>query len=65
MNAAQSPRRPITAMMLRSLMWLWLISLSVFVALGYQAVNEQVDQERLIDPALINLNFWILSSSVQ
>ena len=47
MNAAQSPRRPITAMMLQSLMWLWLIGLSVFVALGYQAVNEQVDQERL------------------
>ena len=65
MNAAQSPRPPITAMMLQSLMWLWLIGLSVFVALGYQAVNEQVDQERLIDPALINLNFWILSSSVQ
>ena len=65
MNAAQSPRRPITAMMLQSLMWLWLIGLSVFVALGYQAVNEQVDQERLIDPALINLNIWILSSSVQ
>ena len=47
MNAAQSPRRPITAMMLQSLMWLWLIGLSVFVALGYQAVNEQADQERL------------------
>ena len=47
MNAAQSPRRPITAMMLQSLMWLWLIGLSVFVALGYQAVNEQADQKRL------------------
>lgn len=47
MNAAQSPRRPITAVMLQSLMWLWLIGLSVFVALGYQAVKEQVDQERL------------------
>ncbi|MFV9489398.1 hypothetical protein ACNUIZ_26105 [Pseudomonas aeruginosa] len=47
MNAAQSPRRPITAMTLQSLMWLWLIGLSVFVALGYQAVNEQVDQELL------------------
>ncbi|EML5471409.1 hypothetical protein OE422_20865 [Pseudomonas aeruginosa] len=47
MNAAQSPRRPITAVMLQSLMWLWLIGLSVFVALGYQAVNEQADQERL------------------
>ena len=57
MNAAQSPRRPISAVVLQCLMWLWLIGLSVFVALGYQAVNEQVDQERLIDPALINLNF--------
>ena len=47
MNAAQSPRRPITAVVLQSLMWLWLIGLSVFVALGYQAVNEQVDQELL------------------
>lgn len=47
MNAAQSPRRPITAVVLQSLMWLWLISLSVFVALGYQAVNEQADQKRL------------------
>lgn len=47
MNAAQSPRRPITAVMLQSLMWLWLIGLSVFVALGYQAVNEQANQELL------------------
>ena len=47
MNAAQSPRRPITAMMLQSLMWLWLIFLSVFVALGYQALSDQADQERL------------------
>ena len=47
MNAAQAPRRPITAVVLQSLMWLWLISLSVFVALGYQAVNEQADQKRL------------------
>ena len=47
MNAAQSPRRPITAVVLQSLMWLWLIGLSVFVALGYQAVNEQADQKRL------------------
>jgi len=47
MNAAQARRRPITAVVLQSLMWLWLISLSVFVALGYQAVNEQADQKRL------------------
>ena len=47
MNAAQAPRRPITAVVLQSLMWLWMIGLSVFVALGYQAVNEQADQELL------------------
>ena len=47
MNTAQAPRRPISAVVLQSLMWLWLISLSVFVALGYQAVNEQADQKRL------------------
>lgn len=47
MNAEQSPRRPITAVVLQSLMWLWLIGLSVFVVLGYQAVNEQADQNQL------------------
>ena len=47
MNAAQFPRRPITAVVLQSLMWLWLIGLSVFVALGYQTMNDQADQERL------------------
>jgi hypothetical protein len=31
----------------QSLMWLWLIGLSVIVALGYQAMNDQADQERL------------------
>src|SRR3546814_16025466 len=31
----------------RSLLWLWLIGLSVFVALGYQTMNDQADQERL------------------
>jgi len=47
MNAAQSPRRPITAVVLQSLMWLWLTGLSVFAALSYQAMNDQADQERL------------------
>ena len=47
MNTAQAPRRPISAVVLQSLMWLWLISLSVFVALGYQAVNDQTDQNQL------------------
>ena len=47
MNAAQARRRPITAVVLQSLMWLWLIGLSVLVALGYQTMNDQADQERL------------------
>ena len=47
MNAAQSPRRPITAVVVQSLMWLWLIFLSVLAALGYQALSDQADQERL------------------
>ncbi|CCH05038.1 FIG00978796: hypothetical protein [Achromobacter xylosoxidans NH44784-1996] len=34
-------------MMVQSLLWLWLIGLSVFVALGYQTMNDQADQERL------------------
>jgi hypothetical protein len=32
---------------MQSLLWLWLIGLSVFVALGYQTMNDQADQERL------------------
>ena len=31
----------------QSLMWLWLIFLSVLAALGYQALSDQADQERL------------------
>ena len=34
-------------MVVQSLLWLWLIGLSVFVALGYQTMNDQADQERL------------------
>ena len=47
MNTAQAPRRPISAVVLQSLMWLWLISLSVFAALSYQTMNDQADQDRL------------------
>lgn len=45
MNVVQFFCCSITVMMLQSLMWLWLIGFSVFVVFGYQAVNEQVDQE--------------------
>lgn len=54
MNAAQSPRRPITAVVLQSLMWLWLIGLSVFAALSYQTMNDQADQS-LLDSRLQHL----------
>ena len=47
MSAPQSARRPAAVVMVQSLLWLWLIGLSVFVALGYQTMNDQGDQERL------------------
>lgn len=47
MSAPQSARRPAAVVMVQSLLWLWLIGLSVFVALGYQTMNDQADQERL------------------
>ena len=47
MNTPQSARHPAAAVVVQSLLWLWLIGLSVFVALGYQTMNDQTDQERL------------------
>ena len=47
MNAPQFAHRSTAAVVVQSLMWLWLIGLSVLVALGYQAMNDQTDQERL------------------
>lgn len=47
MNAPQSLRRPTATVVMQSLLWLWLIGLSVFVAQGYQAMNDQADQQRL------------------
>ena len=47
MNAPQASRRPAAAVVVQSLLWLWLIGLSVFVALGYQTMNDQADQDRL------------------
>ena len=47
MNAPQASRRPAADVVVQSLLWLWLIGLSVFVALGYQTMNDQADQERL------------------
>ncbi|HGP0146754.1 TPA: hypothetical protein ACLET1_000549 [Pseudomonas aeruginosa] len=47
MNAPQPAQRSTAAVVVQSLLWLWLIGLSVFVALGYQTMNDQADQERL------------------
>ncbi|MDH5857600.1 hypothetical protein [Lampropedia aestuarii] len=47
MTAPQSLRSATAAVVMQSLLWLWLIGLSVFVARGYQAMNDQADQQRL------------------
>ncbi len=47
MNTAPSAQRSTAAVVVKSLLWLWLIGLSVVVALGYFAINDQTDQERL------------------
>ncbi|MDP5774153.1 hypothetical protein P3801_22770 [Pseudomonas aeruginosa] len=47
MNASQSSRRPTAAVVVQSLLWLWLICLSVLVVLGYQTMSDLADQERL------------------
>ena len=56
MSAPQSARRSAAVVVVvQSLLWLWLIGLSVFVALGYQTMNDQADQERLDS----RLNAWM------
>ncbi len=47
MNAPQSLRRPTAAVVVQSLLWLWLVGLSIFVALTYQATNDQAGQQKL------------------
>lgn len=47
MNPTQSLRRPTFTVVVQSLLWLWLIGLSVFALRGHQAINDQADQQRL------------------
>lgn len=47
MNASHPAQRSTAAVVVQSLLWLWLIGLSVIVALGYLAMRDQTDQERL------------------
>ena len=47
MSSPQSARRPGAVVVVQCLLWLWLVFLTVLVALGYQALSDQADQERL------------------
>ncbi len=47
MNTLQSPRRSSATVVVQSLLWLWLVCLSVFVLLGYQTMNDLADRERV------------------
>ena len=47
MNGPQPAHRSTAAVVVQSLMWLWLSGLSVLVAVSYQAMNDQADQDRL------------------
>jgi hypothetical protein len=47
MNTVPSAQHSTAAVVVQSLLWLWLLGLSVIVALGYFAMNDQADQEQL------------------
>ncbi|MGQ5243040.1 hypothetical protein [Xanthomonas arboricola] len=46
-NASQPSRRATAAVVVQSLLWLWLISLSVFTAVNYQAMNDLTDLKQV------------------
>lgn len=46
-NSSQPSRRATATVVVQSLLWLWLISLSVFMVMGYQTMNDQTDREQL------------------
>ncbi len=46
-NVHQPYRRAIAAVVMQSLLWLWLIGLSFLAALNYQARNDLTDRERV------------------
>lgn len=46
-NAPQPSQRSTAAVVVQSLLWLWLIGLSAFVALNHQAMVGLADQERV------------------
>lgn len=60
MNAPHSLRRPSAAVFMLSLLWLWLIGLSVCVFLGYQAMGELAERER-VDSGLHRLEAQVIA----
>ncbi|MER1939496.1 hypothetical protein ABS755_02115 [Castellaniella sp. FW104-16D08] len=60
MNTPHSPRRPSAAVFMLSLLWLWLIGLSICVFLGYQAMGELADRER-VDSGLHRLEAQVIA----
>ncbi|KWV16564.1 hypothetical protein ISN34_12495 [Xanthomonas translucens pv. translucens] len=46
-NVSQSSWRATAAVVVQSLLWLWLISLSVFAVLNHQTMNNLADRERV------------------
>ncbi|RNL04146.1 hypothetical protein C9407_11600, partial [Xanthomonas vasicola pv. vasculorum] len=46
-NAWQPSRRATAAVVVQSLLWLWLISLSVFTAVNYQAMSDLTDLKQV------------------
>ena len=64
--APQSPRRTTAAVVVQSLLWLWLVCLSVFVFLGFQVLNGLADRER-VDSGLQRLEAQVagLTESMQ
>ena len=65
-NAPRPSQRSTAAVIVQSLLWLWLIGLSVFVALNHQAMNGLADQER-VDSGLQQLEAQVvgLTETVQ
>ncbi|EPG2413649.1 hypothetical protein MBN93_004035 [Klebsiella pneumoniae] len=47
MNIPQSAQRSTAAVVVQSLLWLWLVFLSVLVLLGYGTMSDLADQERV------------------
>ncbi len=59
-NASRPSRRATAAVVMQSLLWLWLIGLSIFAALNYQAMNGLADR-KWVDSRLQHLEAQVAS----